>query len=555
MTRAALFAGIGAATMLAGCRVGPHYHVPTTPTSGARPFIEAANTPAVTRAAADPNWWRLYRDPVLDALVADAFAANTDLRVAYANIGSARGLLREARADRFPTTDATGGYSYGQFSTASVSGRSTGGGIGGGTGTGGTGTGGTGTGGTGTGGTGTGGTGTGGTGTSGTGAATSSGIGRQYSAFNLGFAVSYELDLFGRVYRQIQAARRDLEAERALAEQTRVTVAADTANAYVDYCANAVQEAVAVRTVGLLDNSLRITQVTLDAGTGTRLDVERARALREQTAATIPTFQAQKAAARYALAALTGRAPADLRPQALQCRRIPTLEVPVPVGDGASLIARRPDVRAAERTLAADTARIGLATASLYPTISLGGSVGLTSSSARQLFSGSAFTYSAGPLFSFSFPNQEAARGRILQARGSAAASLATFDGTVLTALRDTETALSALGRELDRRQALARARDAAQVSARLSRLRFEQGSDNFLTVLDADRTLAQAEAQLAQSDQFVAENQVTLFRALGGGWEETGDDRGDLKPVFDGAARPGISAPVGPDRATNHRG
>lgn len=535
MKRAPAFAMLGA-TLLGACHVGPNYARPTVPSATTPRLIEGAGSSAISPAPTNARWWRLYNDPVLDSLIADAFAANTDLRVAYGNVARVRGLLREARADRFPTTTTSASFTRGRSSGASGS-AGLGGGTGG-TGTGGTGSGTGGGGGTGTGGTGTG-TGTGGTGTGGgTGSVVASGGSRNYSLFDLGFSLSYELDLFGRVYRQIEAARRDLEAERGLADQMRVTVAADTVTAYVDYCASAEQERVAVQTVALQDRTLQITQVTLDAGSGTALDVERARALREQSAATIATFRAAKAAARYSLAYLTGRAPADLRPEALECARVPTLAQPIPIGDGAALIARRPDVRAAERTLAADTARIGLATASLYPTISLGGSAGLVSGSARRLFSGSAFQYSAGPLLSFTFPNQEAARGRILQAQGQGAVSLATFDGTVLAALRDTETALSALSRELDRQQSLLRARDAARKAAQLSRLRFTEGIDNFLTELDADRTLATAEAQLAQSEQAVADDQVTLFRALGGGWEGADDPRGDVKPVFDGSKR-----------------
>ena len=523
-----------AAAALAGCRVGPHYTRPTVPVAAvtAPTFIEQ-DARFAGIGPTDPRWWRLYRDPALDALIADAFAHNTDLRIAYANIARARGALREVRGQRFPTTDLSAGYSYAQSSTATTGFSRSTGSTGTGTGGKGTGMGGTGTG---TGGTGTG---TGGTGT-GTGSTGASSFGSSgaFSNFNLGFAINYEIDLFGRVYRQIQAARRDLEAERALADQMRVTVAADTARSYVDLCASAEQEMVATRTVALLDRSLQITQLSLDYGRGTRLDVERARTLREQSAATVPPFQAARAAARYSLALLTGRAPADLRPETLGCRATPRLAAPFPIGDGRALLARRPDIRAAERTLAADTARIGVATADLYPTVTLGGSVGLSSGSARRLFSSDAFNYSIGPLLSFSFPNQEGARGRILQSQAQAAVSLATFDRTVLTALQETETALSALARELDRRQALIRARDSARVSAQLSRLRFGEGIDSFLTQLDADRTLAQAEAAVSQSDQAIAEDQTEVFRALGGGWEETGDNRGDVKPVFDGSRR-----------------
>lgn len=530
MKRASLAAALGA-TALAGCHVGPRYVTPGTPVSASGAFIET-DTRAALPGPTDPRWWHLYNDPALDALIADAFAANTDLRAAYANIARARGALRSARSARFPSTTVSAGYNYSESSTAFGSGASRGG-----TGTGGTGTGGTGTGGTGTGGTGTGG---GGTGT------TSTGVGGGFSAFDLGFAVNYEVDLFGRVSNQIRAARRDVEAERALADQLRVTVAADTALSYVNYCSATVQESVARRTLTILQRGLEITELTFEAGRGTRLDVERARTLAEQQAATIQPFEAARAASRYSLAALTGRAPTDLILSKIPCKSTPHLAVPIPIGDGRALLARRPDIRAAERTLAADTARIGVATADLYPTIGLGGSAGFASGSLRQLFSASAFNWAAGPLLSWAFPNREAARGRILQAQGQAAASLANFDGTVLTALRETETALSALARELDRRQALVRARDSSRIAAQIARLRFTEGVDSFLTELDADRTLAQAEAALAQSDEAIAQDQVALFRALGGGWEDAGDDRGDRPPVF---ARPG---PPVPDQAAS---
>jgi NodT family efflux transporter outer membrane factor (OMF) lipoprotein len=525
MKHAALAAALAAtATALAGCHVGPRYATPGTPASAARAFIET-DTRVALPAPTDPRWWHLYNDPALDALIADAFAANTDLRVAYANIARARGALRSARSGRFPSTTTSANYNYSEYSTALGSGARA-------SGTGSTGGGGTGTGGTGAGGTGTG-TGTGGTGT-GTGA---TGGGGGFSAFDLGFAVNYEIDLFGRISNQIRAARRDLEAERALADNLRVTVAADTTLSYVDYCSATVQESVARRTLALLQRSLGITELTFEAGRGTRLDVERARTLAEQQAATIQPFEAARASARYSLAALTGRTPADLDLSRIPCTSTPHLAIPIPIGDGRALLARRPDVRAAERTLAADTARIGVATADLYPTIGLGGSAGFASGSLRQLFSASAFNWAAGPLLSWAFPNREAARGRILQAQGQAAASLATFDGTVLTALRETETALSALARELDRREALGRARDSSRIAAQIARLRFTEGIDSFLAELDADRTLAQAEAARAQSDQAIAQDQIALFLALGGGWEDAADDHPRARPI---PARPG---------------
>jgi outer membrane protein TolC len=196
------------------------------------------------------------------------------------------------------------------------------------------------------------------------------------------------------------------------------------------------------------------------------------------------------------------------------------LDQAIPVGDGATLIARRPDVRAAERQLAAQTARIGVATASLYPQISLGGSIGATGQSLGDLLSGGPFRWLLGSLINWSFPNQEANRARIAQAEASAAASLARFDGTVLIALQETETALSAYAHELDRRGALNDARTQADTAARLARIQLREGKIDSLAVLDAERSLAGAESDLALSDARIATTQIDLFRALGGGWQ-----------------------------------
>jgi outer membrane protein, multidrug efflux system len=178
-------------------------------------------------------------------------------------------------------------------------------------------------------------------------------------------------------------------------------------------------------------------------------------------------------------------------------------------------------VRRAERNLAAAAARVNVATADLYPRISLGGSLGSTALDAAELGEDASFRFSVGPLISWSFPNVFAARARIEQASAGSDAALATFDQTVLVALQETETALANYANELDRRSALQAARDQAANAARLSRLRFDAGADSFLTVLDAERTLAAADAQLAASDALVTTYQIALFKALAGGWSE----------------------------------
>jgi multidrug efflux system outer membrane protein len=206
------------------------------------------------------------------------------------------------------------------------------------------------------------------------------------------------------------------------------------------------------------------------------------------------------------------------------------LKRPLPVGDGTALLKRRPDIREADRTLAAATARIGVATADLYPKISLGGSVGTSGISLGQLGSNQGFRFSIGPLLSWTFPNITVARARIRQAEATGEAALASFDGTVLIALRETETALSDLAAELDHQTALTAARDYSAEAARIVGLRYGAGAENFLAVLDAQRTLATAEAALAASRAQLTTDQIAMFKALGGGWENAPETKDSAK-------------------------
>jgi NodT family efflux transporter outer membrane factor (OMF) lipoprotein len=422
----------------------------------------------VTQAAADDHWWRLYDDALLDGLVRDALAANTDIRVAVARLERARAQLRGAKSDRLPSTTLSGSPTYGRVSEAQ----------------------------------------------------TLPGVDRQNWTVDMGLDVAYEVDLFGRVKRGVEAARGDAGAAEADADAVRVAVVADTVRAYVDATASAQRIAVAQRTVDLLDQSIRITQARFDVGRSDRLDVIRVTSLRDQQKALIPSLVADRNAALFRLATLTGRTPQDLPAAVKDATVTPDLKGrPIPVGDGQALLARRPDVRAAERRLAADTARIGVATAALYPRITLGGSIGTTAVGGSNLFGAGPLNWLIGPLISWAFPNQEANRARIAAARADGDAALATFDGTVLRALEETETALSTYANALQRRASLQSARDEAARAARISNARQREGQIDFLTVLDALRSQAAAEADLASADRAVAFAQVDLFRALGGGW------------------------------------
>lgn len=465
MTRTFIALLLGASALTA-CAAGPDYRPPATPTTAAAPFIGAAN-PAVSASATQDRWWTLYRDPLLDTLVADALAANTDIRVAVARIERARASLRGAKSDRLPQTSLGASGTYNRTSAAQ----------------------------------------------------SLPNIDRENWVLDAGLDVAYEVDLFGRVKRGVEAARGDLAAVQADADGVRVAVIADTVRAYLDVTATAERLAVAQRTVALLDQSIRITGARFEVGRSDRLDVIRVTALREQQKATIPALAADRDAALFRLATLTGRTPQQLPDTVRAATHTPQLAQSIPVGDGQALLARRPDVRAAERRLAADTARIGVATADLYPRITLGGSVGTTALGGGNLLGGGPLNWVLGPLISWAFPNTEAIRARIGAAKADGAASLATFDGTVLQALEESERALSAYAHAIERAQTLGLARDEAARAARISLARQREGQIDFLTVLDAQRTLANAEADLATATRALSFAQVDLFRALGGGW------------------------------------
>ena len=448
------------AIALAACSVGPDYAPPATASAAAGPFV-AANSPAVQPLApVQGDWWRLYNDPILDGLVKDALAHNTDVRAAVARLAQARAALKEVKVDRLPQVDADAAVTRGR----------------------------------------------------------ENGQSNAETGFDAGLEVAYEVDLFGRVRRGVEAARGDVGAAEEDAEAVRVAIVAETARAYADASSAAERLAVATRIVELLDRSLQLTERRVEIGLTTRLDTARIAALRNQRQAEIPAIAAERDSALFRLAMLTGRAPAEL-PQTAGARTASLkLDQPIPVGDGAGLLARRPDVRAAERRLGAATARIGVATAELYPRVSLGASVGSTAGSFGNLLS-NPVGFLLGPLISWSFTDHARARARVAGAEAGAQEALAEFDGTVLRSLQETETALSAYANALRRREALKAARDEAEVAARIVRAQQREGQVDSLALLDAERTFAEAEATLTDMDGRVVAAQIDLFRALGGKW------------------------------------
>jgi NodT family efflux transporter outer membrane factor (OMF) lipoprotein len=458
--------------LLAGCAMGPDYQRPETAPPAAGAFQTAA--PGISTAEPGDRWWRLYEDPALDALIERALAANTDLRVARANLLRAQAVVSEARAGRLPGGDLSAGANYGNDS-GGQQGQQQGGGS------------------------------------------------TQWS-YNGAVTADWELDLFGRIGRTIEAAKADAAAEEAVRDGVALTVVAETTRAYVDACALAESVAVAKESASIAERELTIQRARERAGAGSRLDSERSATALANARAALPTLEGRRRASLFELAALIGVTPAEVPESARNCVRAPAPVAMIPVGDGRGLLARRPDVREAERRLAADTARIGVATAELYPRISLGGSGNFFRND--QVRGSDSFTFSLGPLISWSWPNLVVGRAHIRQAEAGAQASLAAFDGAVLTALKQVEQALTLYAAEAERHDRLREATDHADAAYRLADQRYRAGSIAFFELLDAQRELLDARGTLASSSQQLGSLRVDLFKALGSGWQPAGEAR-----------------------------
>jgi NodT family efflux transporter outer membrane factor (OMF) lipoprotein len=455
---------------LAACRtVGPDYHRPSTAAINA-PAAQGAFAsgagPAFSTEPLPPGWWRLYQDPTLDRLVQEAFVANTDLRVAEANLERSRALLAEAKAARQPNVTLNLNPSYTLLAAeAFLQPKPV----------------------------------------------------PPGGAYDMGLAVSYQLDLFGGLKRGIEAARDDDEAVEAARDLARVSVAADIARAYADLCGAGGELVAARRSLALQNESLALTERLVRGGRGISLDVTRSQGQVDQLRSNIPALITRQRNALFRLATLTGKPPGAYDSSLEACVSPPRLVRPIPVGDGAGLLRRRPDVRQAEWRLAAATAQIGVQTVALYPDITLGGSVGSTG--VLTDFLGPATRrYSIGPGVTWQL-NRSVPRARIAQADAAQRGALAQFDGVVLVALRDVESALNAYANDLDRERSLAAAQAKAALAVKDARRLQTAGRSGALATLDAERALASADEQLAAERTRISTDQVGIFLSLGGGW------------------------------------
>jgi NodT family efflux transporter outer membrane factor (OMF) lipoprotein len=455
---------------LGACRVGPNYHAPALPPKTETPLVSI--DPSVETAVAPPDaWWHLYNDPRLDQLVEEALRSNFYLAAANSNLTAAHAVLDAVHANRYPSTEAFAGGIYGRDAVTDeileLNGHPP----------------------------------------------------QTIWLFEDLAQASYEVDLFGRVHRAIEVANANADAVAAARDSVRVVVAAETTRAYAAICALGEQLAAARHSFEVVNHESEITVHRHEAGANSDLDVARAQALAAQVRSSIPPLEGQRRAALFELTALLGRTPANAPADVETCVAPPRLAALIPVGDGALLIKRRPDVREAERKLAAATAEIGVATADLYPRIRLVGLYGGAASELSQLTTNLGLAWGVGPSISWTFPNMAAPRARVRQAKAGEAAALASFDAVVLNALKETEQALAAYGAALDNRQSLGDAQTRIHAAFGMAHDQYLAGAVSNLDLLTTEQSLVAIDTAVASSDAALILDQVSLFKALGGGW------------------------------------
>jgi multidrug efflux system outer membrane protein len=466
-SRAALAAVIG---ILSGCAVGPNYHRPETPVDS---HFANAGEPGFAQGDPVESYWAGFADPMLTSLVEDALAHNKDLRVAEANLRAARAARRLAGFDQFPTVTLAAGYTHNLDSLEQLPGVDM--------------------------------------------------HDREFDAAQAGFDGLWELDFFGRVRRNVEAARGDVGAAAATLADARVSVIAEVARDYFILRGLQDQLALTQRNADNQFSSLKLTRNRLEAGRGNELDTSRAEAQWQTTLSTVPTLQTTIATTTYRLSVLTGRQPTALGANLSTLAPSPALPRLNAIGTPEALLRRRPDVRVAERRLAAATARVGVAMGDLFPKVTLVGDIGYFAPTFGDFGQSEARTFSFGPSISWAAFDLGRVRARIGSSRALTDAALASYESAVLGALEDTEGALISYGRSQSRRESLRVAAAASDKAADLARKRFEGGLIDFLEVLDAERTSLSAELLLSQSRTDEATSLIAVYKALGAGWRASG--------------------------------
>jgi len=456
------------ALLLAGCAVGPDYRAPETSAPATWHSEMQGGLKAVSPETARlARWWTTLNDPQLSRLIEAAVVNNLDLKLAQARLREARARRGISAADRFPTLSAGAGAGRSRSSEEP-----------------------------------------------GLGAAAD----QTSESWSAQFDAAWELDLFGAKRRALEAAEASLEATQEDLRDVQVSLLAEVALNYIEVESYYARLAIAQKNLAAQDEAWQIARWRREAGLTTQLDEDQARFNLEQTRAELPTLQTGLEQARNRLAVLLGRKPGELA-ELKGATAIPRIPAEVAVGIPAETLRNRPDVRRAERQLAAATAEVGVATAALYPSFSLSGTLGLQALTSADLLQSSARMWSVAANAGWVLFDAGRIRQNIKVQSALQEQALISYESAVLGALRDTENALIAYAEEQNRRASLTAAVEAAQSAAQLAQNQYQAGLIDFQSVLDTQRSLLSLEDQLSQSEATVTSNLVRLYKALGGGW------------------------------------
>lgn len=451
------------ALALAACAVGPDYKTPDTEPARLDSDVQAK---AFDRSRFESVWWKQFDDPVLNQLVQASLEGNRDLRVAFARLKSARAIRDDAANDQLPVVTSRASSEIGK---GQIPGQ------------------------------------------------TEQRVNSE--RYDLGLDMAWELDLFGRIQRQIEASDAQAAAAQADLQQLQVSLIAELVDAYGQLRGAQLREKIAVANLKTQQESRNITVTLRDAGVGNELDVVRADARLAGVEATVPQLQAEQARARHRIATLLGQRPdaltVDLSPKAL-----PAIAKALPVGDPGELLRRRPDIRSAERQLAAATANVGVATADLFPRVSLSGFLGFTAARGSQIGSSAANAWGLGPSITWAAFDLGSVRARLRGAKADAEGALANYEQQVLLALEESANAFSDHDKTQQRLLSLMRQSDASRKAADLASVRYREGTVDYLVLLDAERERLSAEDAQAQGEVELYRGIVSIYKALGGGWQ-----------------------------------
>lgn len=452
--------------LAAGCTVGPDYRAPEPDLPGA--FATGAGIAAPGPAGIpDAAWWQGFNDPVLTTLINRAAAENRDLRIAIANLRASRSVITSGQLSRLPIITAEGSVT--REKQSSVAGNP---------------------------------------------------FALDDDFYDAGFDASWEIDLLGRSRRSIEALKADFESEQALYRDTLRSVIAEVARTYVQLRGTQYRLLVARNNTRNQEETYELTQALLDGGRGTDLDIARAQAQLETTRASTGSLEAAEVDAINRLAVLAGGRPDEFRWLLENAADLPRPPELLAINDPAGMLRRRPDVRSAERQLAAATARTGAAMGDYFPRIELTGSAGWRGTSLSDIGDSAAERYAFGPRITWAFLDLGRVRAQVKINDARTEAALANWEKSVLGALEEADSALNRYSRSLESAERLRIAAAASSKAADLARLRYKNGADSFLTVLDAERRLLEAEDLQAAAETDASLAAVAVYKAMGGGWE-----------------------------------